>query len=384
MEAKVRFFSRENLFAFAFLVILVALLVLAITILDPFLGDFFWALILSLTFYPLFRRLRKWLKGRANLASFILTAAILIALLLPGFFVLMNLGKEVKAAYQAFSAISWVEKGRSLTETLHSPRLEAFLQKFGVEPEQVETILRNSISNGLESIPRILGEKVSMVFRNLALFIMHALFVSVALFFFFRDGARYAQLLVELLPLEQTHRNAVVDTFSTTITAVVRGTFITSLVQGLLAGAGCAVAGLPVPILLGLVTSITSMIPFLGATSVWLPASIWLFLQGETLPGLGLALFGACIISTVDNIIKPLIIGEGTKLPVFLLFFTILGGLNVYGVLGVFLGPIILAMGMAFISIYKEIYLNPAKEKKSAAAGQEPAFVTQKVGEPRP
>lgn len=134
--AKVRFFSRENLFAFAFLVILVGLIVLAITIFDPFLGDFFWALIFALTFYPVFRQLRKWLKGRANLASFILTAAILIALLVPGFFVLMHLGKEVKEAYEAFSAISWVERGRSLTKTLHSPKLEALFQKSAVSNQQ--------------------------------------------------------------------------------------------------------------------------------------------------------------------------------------------------------------------------------------------------------
>jgi predicted PurR-regulated permease PerM len=164
---------------------------------------------------------------------------------------------------------------------------------------------------------------------------------------------------VEFFPLEHHHREIAVETISRTVSAVVRGMLITALAQGLLAGAGFAVAGLPVPFLLGLLTFINSFIPFLGAASVWIPSAIWLFMQDHVLAGLGLALYGTFVISTVDNIIKPLIIGEVTRIPVFLLFFTILGGLRVYGFLGIFLGPIILALGMAFLSIYRDVYLKP-------------------------
>lgn len=157
--------------------------------------------------------------------------------------------------------------------------------------------------------------------------------------------------------------------FSKTVTAVVRSMFVTALVQGTLAGAGFAVAGLPVPILLALVTAINSFIPFLGAASVWFPASIWLILQEEYLKGIGLGLYGFLVISMIDNFIKPLLIGESTKIPVFLLFFTILGGLQVYGVLGIFLGPIILSLGMAFLTIYREIYLSAPAAKTEHDVG---------------
>jgi predicted PurR-regulated permease PerM len=192
---------------------------------------------------------------------------------------------------------------------------------------------------------------------------MHLLFVMVALFFFFRDGSIYARFLIGLLPLERPHQERAVGAFSNTVTAVVRSMFITAVVQGVFAGAGFAVVGLPVPILLGLLTAINSFIPFLGAASVWLPASIWLIMQDEILKGIGLGVYGFLIISMIDNFIKPLIIGESTRLPVFLLFFTILGGLKVYGVLGIFLGPIILSLGMAFLTIYREIYLSTPPEK---------------------
>jgi predicted PurR-regulated permease PerM len=383
MESKIRFFNQENLFAFAFLVILISLIVLAITVLSPFLGDFFWAIILAFTFYPLFSRLNRRLRGRGNIASFILTAVVLIALVLPGFFVLVNLGQEARKAYNALSTISWAERGRSITDMLPTAKFKGVLEKFGVQPEQAETILRNGITSGLREVPMIIGEQVSTVFKNLALFILHALFVAVALFFFFRDGEKYSELLVELLPLEKCHRDKVVSTFSRTVTAVVRGMFITAVVQGLLAGAGFAVAGVPVPVLLGVLTCITSMIPFLGATSVWLPASVWLFLQGQTFPAIGLALWGALVVSVVDNIIKPLVIGEETKISVFLLFFTVLGGLKVYGVLGIFLGPIILAMGMAFLAIYKEIYLKKpvACEQEVPAIAEDPPSAVKHVKE---
>jgi predicted PurR-regulated permease PerM len=370
-----KFVNRENLFAFAFLVILVTLIVLAATVLSPFLGDFFWAIILAFTFYPLFVRLKRLLGGRANLASFLITAALLVALVLPGFFVLMSVGQEAKKVYQAFSGsgMNWIERSLSITEKIPA-RFKGVLERFGTEPQQAEAILRNAVTGGLKAIPKFVGEQVSVVFKNLALFFLHALFVAVALFFFFRDGARYAKLLVELLPLEDRYRDVAVATFSKTVTAVVRGMFITAFLQGVLAATGFAIAGVPVPVLLGILTAITSMIPFLGATSVWLPASIWLLSDGQTFWGIGLALYGALIVSTVDNVLKPLIIGETTKIPVFLLFFTILGGLKVYGVLGIFLGPIVLSMGMAFLTIYREVYLKPAQEKKETEPSEEEAI----------
>jgi len=358
MRASFKLFNRENIFAAAFIAILITLLWLIFTILEPFWHDFMWALILALTCYPLFTRLKSLFRGRGGLAALLLTLLIFIALVLPGSFILMNLGQEAKDAYRALSKISFSEKGLLLAKKIRGSGLQPFLERWGIEPEQTEALLLNGIASGLRDVPKMIGERVSAIFKNLALFGLHVLFVMVALFFFFRDGSRYAHFLVGLLPLERPYQERVVGAFSKTVTAVVRGMFVTAFAQGVLAGAGFSVAGAPVPILLGLLTSITSFIPFLGAASVWLPASVYLIIQEEFLRGIGLGLYGFLIISTVDNLIKPLIIGESIKVPVFILFFTILGGLKVYGVIGIFLGPIILSLGMAFLTIYREIYLS--------------------------
>jgi len=363
LRASFRLFNRENLFAAAFIVILLTLLWLVFTVLEPFWADFMWALVLALTLYPVFSRLKNLLRGRGGVAALILTVFVFISLVLPGSFILINLGQEAKEAYRALTRIAFQEKGLLLAQKIRDSGLHPYLERWGIQPEQTEALIWSGISSGLRDVPKIIGEKVSAVFKNLAIFGIHLVFVMVALFFFFRDGPRYARFIVGLLPLESPYQERAVGAFSKTVTAVVRGLLVTALIQGILAGAGFTVMGLPVPILLGLLTAINSFIPFLGAASVWIPASIWLIVQDETLKGVGLGLYGLLIISTVDNFIKPMIIGESTKIPVFLLFFTILGGLKVYGVLGIFLGPIILSLGMAFLTIYREIYLSAPASK---------------------
>jgi predicted PurR-regulated permease PerM len=371
MDAPFKLFSRNNLFAVAFFAILVSLLWLAVSLLSPFLEDFLWAGILSLSFYPVYKWVNKVLRHRQNLSSLLVTLLLLVALVVPGFFLLMNVGQETRKAYESLSTTSWEQKSQQIMERLRGTRLQDLIEKSGIHLDKAEELLRKGVVSGMKLIPKIIGEKVTTILKNLALFALHVLFIAVAVFFFFRDGPRFYHQLVEFLPLEYHYREVAVQTISRTVSAVVRGMFVTALAQALLAGAGFAVAGLPVPILLGLVTFINSFIPFLGAASVWIPSSIWLLMQDRYLAGFGLALYGTCIISTVDNLIKPLIIGEGTKIPVFLLFFTILGGLKVYGFLGVFLGPVILALGMAFLSIYRDVYLNaeaPAEKDKPSTS----------------
>lgn len=365
MNSSFKLFTRENIFALAFLAILVAMLRVVVILLSPFIEDFLWALFFTISFYPVYLFVCKKLGGRSNLAALLLTLLVLLVLIIPGFFILLNLGQEAKKAYGILSSVQWEEKSRWLLERLQAYDLSNRLREWELWPENGINFLERSIVTGVNQIPKIIVEQVSRIFKNLAFFGFHVLLVSVALFFFFRDGARYAGQFIRLLPLEPGHREIISATIYRTVSAVVRGMFITSIIQGVLAGSGFALVGLPVPILLGLMTSITSFIPFLGAASVWVPAAISLFIVGRTAAGVVLTLYGFLVISMADNILKPLIIGEGTRIPVFLLFFIILGGLQIYGFLGIFLGPISLALGMAFLAIYREVYLEPPEAKEA-------------------
>jgi predicted PurR-regulated permease PerM len=348
--------TRQHLFVAAFFVLLLGLLSLLFSLIEPFLRSFTWAAILVMVFHPLQERLRRWTRSGENLSALLSTLAVLAFMVLPGVFVVLNLAGELPKAYAFLSSTEWDKLSSRIVEGLRAFLAGTFLQGWGpgslLDPEQVQ----KQVASALQSSSGFILEKVTGVFKNLAGFLLQALFTSVAMFFFFRDGSRLSRRLVELVPMEPVYRDKVVRTLSVTVTAVVRALFINALVQGLMAGVGFALAGVPVPILLGLLVFVFSFIPFLGAGAIWVPAVIWLFTQDQALAGSCLLAWGL-VISTVDNFIKPWLIGAEAKLPVFWLFFSTLGGLKVYGFLGIFLGPILLSLGMAFLSIYKEVYL---------------------------
>lgn len=356
MAAQIKI-SRQNIFVIAFFVLLIGLFSLLFSLLEPFLRAFVWATILVMVFHPLYSWLLHGTQKRAWLAALISTLVVLTFLALPGFFIVVNLGRELPNAYAFLSTAQWDEKSQWITEKLKSFSTGSWLQSWGIDSGQYEAVIQKQLSNALENFSHLVLQKMSEAFQNIAGFAVEVALVCVALFFFFRDGSRLALRATELLPMEERHRQKVAHTFSITVTAVVRAVFVTAVVQGFMAGLGFWVAGVPVPILLGLAAFILSFIPFLGAASVWIPVSIWLFAQDRSVAAVGLILWGL-VITAMDSIIKPWIIGNEAKLPLFWLFFTTIGGLKVYGLLGVFLGPIILSLGMAFLAIYREVYLN--------------------------
>jgi predicted PurR-regulated permease PerM len=355
MAAQIKI-SRQNIFVVAFFALLVFLLILLFTLLEPFLRSFVWATIFVMVFYPLYSRLFKATGHHASLAALFSTLIVLAFLALPGFFIVINLGRELPKVYAFLSTAQWDQISQWFLEKVKSFNVGSWLQTWGIDTSQYEGVIQKQVSTALDNFSQLLLQKISYGFANIAGFALEMALVCVALFFFFRDGPRLARRGIELLPLEEKYREKVVHTFSVTVTAVVRAIFLTALVQGFMSGLGFVVAGVPVPILLGLVAFVNSFIPFLGAASVWIPVVIWLGLQGRMGAAIGLALWGG-VITLVDYVLKPWVIGSEAKLPLFWLFFTTIGGLKIYGLLGIFLGPIILSLGMAFLAIYREIYL---------------------------
>jgi predicted PurR-regulated permease PerM len=357
------FFTQSNIFAIAFLVLFALLIWMFYFLLKPFFSLFMWALIIAMVFYPLYGKINRLLGGRPNLSAVLAAFFILILLALPGFFILLNLGKEASKTYEMFSATSWDEKSGWIIEKIREKQLDTQFRKWGLDPVETLKVLQEAVTKGLRDFSGTLLVKVTGILKHIPIFFLKVFFMAVALFFFFRDGAYLSSRIIELLPMSLAHQKRVADTFSSTVMAVVRATFITAATQGVLAGIGFAVVGVPFPILLGMATSITSCIPILGAASVWVPSVIYLIVQEHFIAAFLLALWSFFVVSTVDNILKPLIIGAGGHLPIFLVFFTILGGLKAYGFIGIFLGPLILSMGLAFLSVYRDLYLKPSRAR---------------------
>ncbi len=358
--------TRANIFVIAFFALLAVLLSMLFSLLEPFLSSFVWATILVMVFYPLYSIILKWTGKRANLASLLCTLLVIALIAVPGFFVVISLGKELPWAYNLLSTAHLDEQSAWLMDKLKTVKLGSWFQALGLDSSQTDEAVQKEIVSALQNLSRLILGKMTDVFSSLPIFALRVFFVAVALFFFFRDGARLALKTIEFLPMEKLHQQKVAHTLSITMTAVVRAIFLTAFVEGVMACLGFVVAGVPVPILLGLLVFVSAFIPFIGATAIWVPAVVWLFLQDHTSAAVGLAVWGG-LVSLVDHLMRPWLIGSEAKLPIFWLFFTTIGGLKVYGFLGIFLGPIILSLGMAFLAIYRELYLKSSPAKKSRA-----------------
>jgi predicted PurR-regulated permease PerM len=180
--------------------------------------------------------------------------------------------------------------------------------------------------------------------------------ILILMYFCFRDGERFLRWFLAILPMETEQSHTVAVRVYDTVTAVIRAALITAGLQAALAWASYAVAGVPLALLFGVLTGFTALIPVVGASLIWLPLGIFTFVQS---PGWGLFLlaWGFFVVSTIDNFIKPIIIGNQARMPILLIFCAMIGGANVYGVTGFIVGPILIALLLAFITIYRDYYL---------------------------
>jgi len=211
---------------------------------------------------------------------------------------------------------------------------------------------------GTNVVSAFLVSQAADMLKNLASFVIDFFLTTFALFFFFRDGARMVRGIQELLPMEPEHKALVLDRLHETLSAVVQGTLITAAAQGALAGVGFALLGVPFAVFLGCAAAFASLLPF-GAPVVWGLVAIYLGFTASIAKTLVLIVWGTLVVGTIDNFVRPMLIGGSTEIPTILLFFGILGGLQAYGFLGVFLAPVVIAILVAFVRIYREQYATP-------------------------
>jgi predicted PurR-regulated permease PerM len=354
--------SREQLFAAFFFAVFVFLLWQMLVFLSPFFGPLVWAVMLALTFYPATTWITRVLRGRRGLAALLLVLVVLTAAVLPSVFLGTLLVRQASQAYdraqqmvasgelaRLIDAVGDSRPGR-LLERLTQP----FHDKIDLDPAKLVLGAIGYISS------QIVGSAGSAA-KNVLVSIANGSLMLVALFFLFRDGERMADSLRELLPMDPAHTERVFQRLYETVSAVVQSMVLTAVVQGVLGGFGYAVIGaLPLSVFLGFLTGLASFLPVVGGAGVWLPVVAYVYLTGHVGRALGLLLWGTCVMSVADNVIRPLVIGGRAAMPTFLLFFGLLGGLQVYGFVGLFIAPAIVAALLAFVEIYRELYGPPA------------------------
>lgn len=313
---------------------------------QPFLGVVAWATVLVIVFYPVHKRLSQRIK-RPSLTALVSCVLVILIILVPVALITLAVVNELAGAVQSLqAAVNYVLDPNS---RLAGPVLN-FLSRF-VDINQLRS--EEFLLSRLKGVSgQIAGQTLGFL-GGLASFFIQMFFVVFTMYYFFKDGENISRTIRDSLPLEREQADGIISRTREVIDASVYGVLSIAIIQGILGGLAFWVLGLPSAIIWGVVMTFLSMVPMLGAFLVWVPGAIYLALTGHWAKAVMLAVWGTLVIGMVDNFLRPKLVGSRTRLHELLIFFAVLGGLNVFGVLGVVLGPVVVAITLALVDVYR-------------------------------
>jgi predicted PurR-regulated permease PerM len=322
-------------------------------IIEPFLGPIAWALFIGFLLQPLQEKLTKWMRGRASISAFLLTIGTLVLFLGP--LTALAIAFARQAGDLAGRLQSWVGTQRESTFSHldRIPGIAPLLDWLDRNLEISAAHVQSWLIEGTRNLFQQLASYGGVAFMGAVGTVLSFTVMLFLLFFIIRDGRPIARLGAALVPLPAERREELADRLSAVTRAVVRGTVATAIVQGFLCGIAFSVVGLPAPVVFGVVAAVLSVVPFGGTALVWGPAVIALVAQQRYTQAGILIAFGV-VISSVDNFLKPLLISGRSPLPTLAVFIGVLGGLAAFGMIGLFLGPVVIALCLALIEFSRE------------------------------
>ncbi len=330
--------NSKNLQFYFFSGLLGLVFIVNILLFFPFLKFLAVIAILAVVFYPLYLKLKSSLK-RQGVSAFMTILLVGVIVMIPLVFFFVNIFNEAKDLYT-------ITSGNGYLNNAAFSVLEAKVQLFAPD-FNLATYIQTALAGVLGS--------VSTIFSS----VLHILFLVflgiVALFFFLRDGKKLVGTMMSASPLATVYDQEILDKLRRAINSIVRGTLVVALVQGILAGAGFLIFGIPSPALWGGVTVFASLIPGVGTAIVMGPAIIYLFAAGNILQAVGLLIWGVVIVGLVDNVLRPFLVSRDVNIHPFLVLLSVFGGLAFYGPLGFLLGPLTLSCLFVLLEIYPMI-----------------------------
>jgi len=349
--------KREQFVSFFFIAVLVFIIYEVFLVFAPFFTAIFWAAILTFAFYPVYAKLRKLFPRRHSSIALLMTVAVFLIVVPPLIMILINMATQIIEFSQW--SYSYVRDGK-LAQLIEQVRGLPWFQNIQTHLAASDAIQKN-LSAWLLSTAKNLGHlaatQAGAFTKNFFFVILNIFFMSFLTFIFFKHGERIYCFIYDIAPFEKETKQALFKQINETFEAVIRGQLLTSVSQAAVAGILFTVLGVPIPLFFTFLIFLTSLIPVLGAASVWLPIAVYFLMTHLYTKAIIVFAVGFFGISLLDNIMKPAIIGEKTKLPYFLLFFGIMGGMKLYGLMGIFLAPVVLSLFFALIKIYREKYL---------------------------
>jgi len=313
-------------------------------VIRPFIPALLFAVVVCMSTWPLYLRLRRALRGKSALAALLMVLLLLVLVIGPLALLAVNLADDVMVIVDAAKA--FLDRG-----PIQSP---AWLKQTPMIGERLDGYWQGLASGGKEAVALLepAGDFLLSTGKAIGEGLLQMVFAIFIGFFFYRDGEALTQTLRDgLTKLAGGLGEQLLTTIHHTVTGVVQGIFGAALAQSAVAVIGFLIAGVPGAFLLGAATFFLSMIP-IGPPMLWGGASIWLFNQGSYGWAIFMALWGVLVISSIDNLVKPYIISRGSDLPLLLIVLGVFGGIVAFGFIGIFIGPPILAVGLILIQLW--------------------------------
>lgn len=312
----------------------------------PFIGVLAWAVVLVIVFYPVHQRLRSRM-GRPSLSALLSCVLVVVLAVFPLALLTVAVAEELSQAVPNLPAqISTFMN----PETSLFGRLSDWIQgRFGIDTTRSEQFMADQLQRAGQFL---LGLSWNLA-GNIVSGIVKAFFVVFTMYYLFRDGDKIVDKLPAALPLERKQSEAIIARTREVVSASVYGIVVIASLQGLLGGIAFWVLGLPSPLLWAVLMTFVCMIPVLGSFLVWLPLAIYLAASGHWTKAILLVVWGALVISTIDNFLRPKWMKNQTRLHELLVFFSVLGGISVFGLLGIILGPVVLAITLGLLQTFR-------------------------------
>jgi len=353
--------KREQFISVVFLLFLLFVVVQIFKIFSVFFDAILGGAIIAFIIFPLYDGLRKLLGGHNTVAAALITVLVFLVTVPPLITIVVNLTAQIIQLSQ--DAYTFVREGK-LELWIEHLRAHGWVQKIELKIGEWDVIKANAIEwllSTAKQIGNLTATKFASLTKDVFSIALNIFFMLFLVFIFLRDGEKIYKFIYRAAPFEAKTRKAVFDQIKETFEAVIRGQILTSFAQAVVAGMIYWALGIPGFLFFAVLTFIFSLIPT-GSATIWFPLSIYLFFTAGWIKALILFICGVAGISFIDNLIKPAVIGEKTKLPYFLLLFGILGGLAAYGFIGVFIAPVVLSLFFAVIKIYRAEYLENSGE----------------------
>jgi predicted PurR-regulated permease PerM len=336
----------------AFLLLLVAVITLTfLSMIKAFIMAVLLAGIFSSLAQPVYRRFSRWFGERRPAASIVTLALIVLVIILPlGVLLGVITGEAIKVGE---SVSPWVQDKLN-----HPDKMVVWLQGLPyydkIAPYEDDILTRAGQMVGVLS--KFLINNLSHATTGTVQFLFMLMIMLYSMYFVLMDGGKLIDLILYYLPLEDREERRLLDKFSSVTRATLKGTAVIGILQGGLAGLAFAVVGIPSAVFWGTLMVVLSVIPGIGTGLIWVPAVVILIAGGSLAKGIGLAIFCGLVVGSIDNVVRPRLVGKDTKMPDLLILLGTLGGIMMFGVLGLILGPIVAALFVTVWEIYGVVF----------------------------